>query len=713
MRTPLILLRGIAKGLLNVLSGGLLGDVLGEMLPDVAEDVWGWWKKDRNDGQRRQDLEALAQASPAAVQDEARNIVLELASGAAPDLQLQMMTYLEQVPPLIRKTLRRPADPSGRTVTEDRVPQKADDLLPLLPARLPRFKPGDRPLAGVDWQVEELLGVGGCGEVWRARNPHLASAPHVALKFCLDAPAARVLRNEAAVLDRVMRQGRHPGIVQLQHTYLSAESPCLEYEYVEGGDLAGLVRDGRHATAGAHDAGRIVWEIASIVGFAHRLDPPIVHRDLKPANILRHRNGSGWQFKIADFGIGGVASQHALSHATRGTTRGQFLLSALRGACTPLYASPQQQRGEAPDPRDDVYALGVIWYQLLCGDLTLGRPGGTRWQKRLAEQGMSTALLDLLAECLEDAHADRPKDAAVLAEQLGALLDLKKAHITSMPQPGPSRNDNHSIPSPVPREMQTPLPKAPDVRVDFWKPKLVRQLDVSDEEALRQADRDLRTAQKRATQAEALRQHGDLELAVREATEALKLDPRNVLALYCRGAAHLMAGQYDRTIQDCTEAIRIDPDYWWAYGCRGAGLRHKGELERAVADLTEALRYDPGYAWALAERGAAHRLSGQLNDAIRDCTDALRVEPATVLALYNRGEAYRTRGELERAIADCTEAIRIDPRYSWAHGTRGAAHRQKGAFPLAVKDLVECLRLDPGYEWAAEQLELARRRQRT
>src|SRR5262249_6830761 len=198
--------------------------------------------------------------------------------------------------------------------------------------------------------------------------------PPEALKFCLDDEAARALRNEAGVLDQVMQhslQGRHEGIVQLRQAYLQAETPCLEYEYVPGGDLAGLIQElhqkGRPA---AEVAGKVVRRLAEIVGGVHRQQPPIVHRDLKPANILVQKSPAGkLQFKVADFGIGHVTAREAILSSTRGAgNRSGLLTTLVQGSYTPLYASPQQVRGEPADPRDDVYALGVIWYQLLTGD---------------------------------------------------------------------------------------------------------------------------------------------------------------------------------------------------------------------------------------------------------------------------------------------------------------------------------------------------------
>jgi serine/threonine protein kinase len=429
MRTPLVLLKYVAKALGNAIGGGIAGDLVVEVLPEVAKDVWEWWGKDRTADQCRVEVEAVAQAGAEEVRQQVAEIVQEVIPDKPLEVRQAVETYMTQVPASIRRSLRRSSDPTGSTVPPDLVPRKADDLLRLLPPKLSRFKPGGHPLFGVDWELELLLGVGGFGEVWKARNPYMASVEPVALKFCLDPAAAKVLRNEAGVLDRVMRQGKHPGIVQLLRTYLNAETPCLEYEYVDGGDLTGLIQEWHRAKGGPtpQQATKVILRLAEIVGFAHRLNPPIVHRDLKPANILVQRTGDGEvHFKVADFGIGGVAVGQAIRETSRGTSRGRFLTSALHGSYTPLYASPQQMRGDPPDPRDDVYSLGVIWYQLLTGELANGRPGGSRWRKKLSERGTPSEMVDLLESCFEDNQSDRPACCDDLAHLLESSIERER-----------------------------------------------------------------------------------------------------------------------------------------------------------------------------------------------------------------------------------------------------------------------------------------------
>jgi serine/threonine protein kinase len=442
METPWVLMKCVAKAVLNAVGAGFLGEVLIEVLPEVARDAWDAWSIARDEAQRRAEVEAVAQATPAAVTLAVAEVVEEVAADRSEADRQALATYLKQLPASIRRTLRRPADPSGATAPAGLALRRADDLLPMLPATLPRFQPGDRPLPGVDWELVELLGIGGFGEVWKARNPHFDGVPPAALKFCLD-PAARdrLLRHEATLLNQVMRQGEHPGIVTLQHTYLGADPPCLEYEYVEGGDLGGLLREQASPGAGLApaQATEVVLHLAEIIGFAHRLQPAIVHRDLKPANVLLRRGSNGvLALHVADFGIGGVAASRAIEKTRLTAGQPPLLVTALRGAHSPLYASPQQVRGEPPDPRDDVHAIGVIWYQLLMGNLALGRPGGTRWPKRLSEQGVPAAAIELLGACFEDDPADRPDDAQVLAGELKPLLGRSiSIAVPSAPPPQP------------------------------------------------------------------------------------------------------------------------------------------------------------------------------------------------------------------------------------------------------------------------------------
>jgi formylglycine-generating enzyme required for sulfatase activity len=427
MSSPLQLFRFAAKAALNYVGFGVAGDFAVEVLPSIARDVWQWWGSGRPAAELRGEVQAIA----ALPDDQARQLAAEAvtAEAAAPGCaataaqQEQVRAYLSQVPAVVRATQRRLADPSGRTVAPSFPLERAADLLPLLPARLPRFKKGDRPAGlGGDWQLEELLGAGGFGEVWKTVHPTLSPW---AVKFCLDPAARRSLVNEAELLGRVAREGTHPGIVRLIHTALASDPPLLAYEFVAGGELTTLIRDW-HAKPPAdlpNQAARLMQQLAGIVAFAHRLNPPIVHRDLKPANVLLELTTDGQvRLRVADFGIGGIA-------AAKGT--GHTLATVLSGSHTPLYASPQQKNGDRPDPRDDVHALGVIWLHLLTGDLTL-EPG--HWREELEGRDLPPAMLDLLGACVSRRAEKRPANAGEMEARLDTILQGGAA---PSPQPPP------------------------------------------------------------------------------------------------------------------------------------------------------------------------------------------------------------------------------------------------------------------------------------
>ena len=346
-----------------------------QLCPEAARQILQKWQPGLSLDQQRAQIQDLARTTAPDAQRIASALTEELAAGRPVELRQALACFLQHVPAAFRRVLRSPGDPAGLTVPGELTIAEPDDLLLWLPVRRPRFEPGMLPLAEAPWQLEELLGVGPLNEVWKARDPHLPNSESVVLKFCIDPASAKVLRNESKALDRCVFQARHPGIVALRRTHLSADPPCLEYEYRSGGDLASAVAEWRRLPQGPSPAqiARIILRVASIVAFAHRLEPPIVHRDLKPANILVHRLPDGkLAMRISDLGNGAVAASDAIRQALRGAQRPQQLLAGLRGARTSLYASPQQLRGADADPRDDVHALGVIWYQLLTGTLTNG-----------------------------------------------------------------------------------------------------------------------------------------------------------------------------------------------------------------------------------------------------------------------------------------------------------------------------------------------------
>ena len=228
-------------------------------------------------------------------------------------------------------------------------------------AARPRFEPPpiDR-IARLFPQLDSLrlLGAGGMGAVYQARQPALDR--WVALKVV---PAAT--GPETAFQERFNREARalarlnHPNIVTV-HEFGQVED--LHYfimEFVEGTNLRQLEKAGRLSP---REALQIIPQICDALQYAH--DEGVVHRDIKPENLLIDRKG---RVKIADFGLAKILDPQADSTAARLTIEGQVM-------GTPHYMAPEQlERPLAVDHRADIYSLGVVLYEMLTGDLPLGK----------------------------------------------------------------------------------------------------------------------------------------------------------------------------------------------------------------------------------------------------------------------------------------------------------------------------------------------------
>ncbi len=222
-------------------------------------------------------------------------------------------------------------------------------------------------------EILELLGHGGMGAVYKVRQKQLDRI--VALKILPprsgdDSAFAERFTREAKALAKLL----HPNIVTLFEFGQADGIYYLLMEYVDGVNLGQLLRASR---VSPREALAIVPQICDALQYAH--DHGIIHRDIKPENILLDRLG---RVKVADFGLAKIVEGRAGSPLPAGTDEGaqgtarptSELTEAGKIMGTPKYMSPEQI--EAPgevDHRADIYALGVVFYQMLTGELP-GKP---------------------------------------------------------------------------------------------------------------------------------------------------------------------------------------------------------------------------------------------------------------------------------------------------------------------------------------------------
>jgi tetratricopeptide (TPR) repeat protein len=123
----------------------------------------------------------------------------------------------------------------------------------------------------------------------------------------------------------------------------------------------------------------------------------------------------------------------------------------------------------------------------------------------------------------------------------------------------------------------------------------------------------------------------------------------------------LQKREWDKAIADYTEAIRLDPKDVLAYGSRGFAYSHKGDLDKAIADYTEAIHLDSKRASTYGNRGMAYAQKGDLGKAISDYSEAIRLDPKDASAYFVRGAAYSQKGEWDKAVVDAKKVIELQP----------------------------------------------------
>ncbi len=289
------------------------------------------------------------------------------------------------------------------------------------------------PVVIPGYELLELLGKGGMGEVWRARQVSLDRVVAVKLlppKLARDQEFISRFDKEATALAALS----HPNITQIFDRGVAGEHYYFAMELVVGKTLREVMNAGRPPPARAL---RLAAQICKAIDYAH--EQKIVHRDLKPENILIDARD---HVKVADFGLAGM----------RGSEKNLELTATAVAMGTVNYMAPEQRRdAKHVDHRADLFSLGVMIYELLTGELPMGR-----FKNPSARvPGLDPRLDELICAMLETDPLARPASAAVVGAQLEACIagsagPAVPVHRDTQPD-GPSAMAKASPPSVVER----------------------------------------------------------------------------------------------------------------------------------------------------------------------------------------------------------------------------------------------------------------------
>jgi len=299
-------------------------------------------------------------------------------------------------------------------VSEDRegadAPLSSNDTV-LAPAGQPRVAAteGEALFAG-RYQLLGKIGRGGMGTVYRARDTLVGDVVALKMLELEDKQRGDLLERFRREV-RLARRISHPHVARTHDLGEHAGHLFLTMEYVEGEDLQSLL--GRERALGAARSARIALAVCEGLSAAHAAG--VVHRDLKPANVLVERGG---RVVLTDFGI-------ARAMAGEAASRTQGMVG------TPMYMSPEQLSGGEVEARSDLYAVGLLLYEMLTGEapFTGDSPMAVAFARLrqpppdpAGHPGVPDALAQLVTHCLAREPQERPSGALEVAAALRAWL---------------------------------------------------------------------------------------------------------------------------------------------------------------------------------------------------------------------------------------------------------------------------------------------------
>lgn len=322
---------------------------------------------------------------------------------------------LDDLDPRVEQTILACLEPEP-----DRRPASAGEVAAVLERGA---APPWRPAAGMriphrhHWVLDRRLGTGGFGEAWLA--VHSKTRDRRVFKFCHDFAKLKTFQREITLF-RLLKEelGRRDDIVSILEWSLDEPPYFIEVEYSSGGNLREWAeRRGGLASVPLETRLEIVAEVASALAAAHSVG--VMHKDVKPTNVLIQEASDGTaRARLCDFGIGTLTERGRLESAgitIVGLTETQ---DSSTYAGTRLYMAPEVLEGKTATLPADVYALGVLLYQVVAGDFARALASG--WQRDVEDE----LIADDVAAAVEGSP-ERRLAASQLAERLRSLPERR------------------------------------------------------------------------------------------------------------------------------------------------------------------------------------------------------------------------------------------------------------------------------------------------
>jgi tetratricopeptide (TPR) repeat protein len=395
------------------------------------------------------------------------------------------------------------------------------------------------------------------------------------------------------------------------------------------------------------EAGNIISQLTTTLHYAHKYT---VHRDIKPENILVEtdedkdkvqKDLTNIKIRLTDFGIAKMLSP------------GVFTTASIQMG-TPYYMAPEQKTDAATvDKRADIYALGVVLFELLTLENTIGLELPSEINRELPKE---------INNVTKKAVATKPDMRYGDINDL--LADLDKIIVEDKRRIEEERKNEKEL-----------------------KGQEGESISAQSQEAI-ESCKDPDDAEAHYNLAHAYLKSGKLKKAIKPLKQAVRIGPF-ALAHYNLGSAYRNSDKLKKAIESFKQAIGIKPDHALAHYYLGVVYLNSGKLKKAIESYKQAIRINPDDALFHINLGVAYGRSGMYKKAIESLKQAIRIEPDSAWAHKDLGCAYHELGMQKEAIESYKQAIRLDPDYAWVQKDIEAIEMEGDAGNQAWRDFLK------------------------